>query len=182
MYYIADILLGEEPWLSNETGCSFPSPWRATSSSFTPIRPEPVDTPPLTEYVGNYGNKVFPGVTISVINGILSLAMNRMKGHLHPTDAIDKFQLEITEPWELAIEKIVNENYTMMSSFWFTRDKHNMTLSFDWHTDTWITFKKGVYLLDKDSKEGGISKASTYSLLTCNFMLCITVVLSRLQF
>ena len=182
MYYIADILLGEEPWLSKETGCSFPNPWRDTSSSFTPIRPEPVDTPPLTEYVGNYGNRVFPDVNISVIDGTLSLAMNRIKGNLHPTDAIDRFQLEITEPWELAIEKVVNENYTMMSSFWFTRDKDNMTISFDWHTDTWITFKKGVYLLDKESVEDSISKASTYSLLTCNFMLCITVVLSTLQF
>ena len=185
MYYIADKLLGEEPWLSTETGCSFPSPWRNSSSSFTPIKPDTVVTAPLTDYIGNYGNRVFPDVIISDNDGVLTLAMNRIKGNLHPTDSIDRFQLEITDPWEYAIEKVVSENYTTMSLFWFTRDENNTTVCFDWFMDTWITFRKGVYLLDEEDSQYSITKdnvstASKLSLVS-SLLICLSYILCRLS-
>ena len=194
MYYIADILLGEETWLSTETGCSFPSPWRNSYSPFTPIKPEPVVTPPLTDYIGYYGNRVFPDIIISDNAGVLTLAMNRIKGMLHPTDSIDRFQLEITDPWEYAIEKVVSENYTTMSPFWFTRDENNTTVSFDWFMDTWITFQKGVSLLDEGDSQystpndlrtdsitkDNVSTASRLSLVS-SLLICFSYILCRLS-
>ena len=176
MYYISDVLLGEEPWLSPETGCSFPSPWM-NITSFTSIEPDPVVTPPLTDYIGNYGNRIFPDVSIIQNDGFLMLDINRIKGKLHPTDSTDRFQLELTEPWEYAIEKVVSENYTLMSPIKFARDKDNKTISFDWFMDTWITFEKGVYLLDEEDSQystsngpstettdGPASKTSSYDI------------------
>ena len=153
LYFIADILLQEEPWLTQETACTFPSPWRNTTS-FTPSVATPPLSTSLTDYVGSYGNKIFPDVSITQDNETLKFDMNKIKGKLHPTSKSDEFQLELTDPWEYAVEKVVNENYTTMTKVRFIRSEANETERFDWFLDSWMPFQKGVSFLDDDDDIG----------------------------
>lgn len=174
--YIADILLQEEQWLTPDTGCTYPSPWKNASSIFPPEK-DTLLTPNLTDYVGRYGNRVFPDVSIVKVSDSLVFDMNRIKGKLHPTHTEDLFSLELTDPWEYAIEKVLSENYTSMSQFKFTRNEENETNGFDWLLDSWITFEKGVYLLDEsDDPSGDISSPAenvknSYCLIIGVFLL-----------
>ena len=178
MYFIADILLQEEPWMTQHTACTFPSPWRNTSiySPSNPIpTPQPL-SPVLSDYIGRYGNKVFPDINIVEDNENLKLEMNRIKGILHPTDQPDEFKLELTDPWEYAIEKVVNENLTITMSLKFKRNQDNETVKFDWLLDTWITFQKGVYLVDDEEDPISLSCNVTQSMIVMLGSIFIAIV------
>ncbi|XP_002737539.1 uncharacterized protein LOC100375482 [Saccoglossus kowalevskii] len=79
--YITDLYLDKTPWLTNDTACTYPSPWIPTTSNAdhpeSPlITDEGVDiaiatesTLSLVEYTGEYGNNAFGNVTIYLKEG-----------------------------------------------------------------------------------------------------------------
>ena len=65
--YISDLLLGEEPWLTAQTACSFPEPWFSKENySSHQESPYPTDTPAtsLEEYIGVYNHPGFGDITV----------------------------------------------------------------------------------------------------------------------
>ena len=63
--YITDLLLGVEPWLNENTVCSFPSPWSNVPISTNETYPPAIDPPEDSSiFVGTYGNFQFGNVTV----------------------------------------------------------------------------------------------------------------------
>lgn len=67
-YVLSDILLGEKQWIDNSTICSFPSPWKSTStwsSNNTQSIRWTVDD--VNQYTGDYAHRIFGNFKIREI-------------------------------------------------------------------------------------------------------------------
>lgn len=93
--YIADHLLGYDPWLDNTTVCSFPEPWKQGSTSKTKYRPSTDITSdrPLTEYEGTFSNKAYGNIEIHRNHSVGFLLANFGFGEfiLYPKSTADVF-------------------------------------------------------------------------------------------
>ncbi|KAK3592705.1 hypothetical protein CHS0354_037839 [Potamilus streckersoni] len=105
MYFVSDLLLGEKPWLSQVTSCTFPMPFVEEPMTFqTRLRIAP---PPrnFVEYIGQYGSPLFPDALVSTTKGsqtlILQIGILQFTGF--PTNHIDVFELDLIAPVEVAL-------------------------------------------------------------------------------
>ncbi|XP_064644453.1 uncharacterized protein LOC135498182 [Lineus longissimus] len=84
-HYIADVLLGLEPWLNSTSACKFPDPWlsefrRKSGADGTDDARKKRDVTylpharPMEDYVGTYGHLAF---------GNISIRLNEQDGKLH---------------------------------------------------------------------------------------------------
>ena len=98
--YIADLLLGYEPWLNTTTICTFPEPWmrRVTSQSETEVRRDLNAHRKLEEYTGVYFNHAY-----GALNFTLNTTSNRLVMHygfgvfdLYPKTEKDEFRADGT--------------------------------------------------------------------------------------
>lgn len=65
-YFIADILLQEEPWLNVSTVCTFPEPWKERPAPRNKTDEKlPADDYVVTRYLGHYGHRLNGEVVIS---------------------------------------------------------------------------------------------------------------------
>lgn len=99
-YYIADLLLGEEPWLTTANACQFPRPWNnATSqaSNNSVIVPGTIENPQF--YEGDYNNKLFGDIKISRNgSGELVVDYGRLTGMLRKTSGSGVLMMEVFGP------------------------------------------------------------------------------------
>ena len=129
------MLLGYEPWLNRDTACTFPSPWE--NSTTFPLPPyEMITNENLTDFVGTYGSHLLPDVTISMANNSapdssLRFDMNRIRGFLFPTDKEEQLGFHMSDPWEYAIERVINDNFTIRYPVDFVRTDDNDVIGFD---------------------------------------------------
>ncbi|XP_046552079.1 uncharacterized protein LOC124261767 [Haliotis rubra] len=89
LYYVADIVLGETPWLDKQTGCTFPKPWLDMAMFVPP--PDTDDTSvtpeyPLSDYAGSYFNPLVGEflVTLDKSKDQLQIKLNKLDGVLVP--------------------------------------------------------------------------------------------------
>ena len=147
LYYIADHLLGLEPWLNETTSCFFPNPWANWTAPEAKME-TPINDDNLTDYQGSYGNRMFPDITVSAGNSTLQLDSNKIHGILSPSLEKDRFLFDITEPWEYATN---TSQYALPTNVTFGRDatSGNVTkLTLKLEID--LTYTKGVSVLDLD--------------------------------
>ena len=144
--YIADHLLGFEPWLNESTACSFPNPWANwTVPQAKPETPTKLDN--FTDYEGSYGNRMFPDIIISADNATLHFNSNKVHGILHPSSEEDRFLFEITTPWEFA----TNTSNALPTNVTFVRDaKTGIVNELTLKLEVDLTYTKGVSVLDSD--------------------------------
>lgn len=65
-YFIADILLREEPWLNVSTVCTFPEPWKERPAPRNNTDDKlPADDYDVSRYLGHYGHRLNGEVVIS---------------------------------------------------------------------------------------------------------------------
>ena len=102
LYYLSDHLLELEPWLNETTACTFPQPW-AEETEIPPEDPEvPITVENITEFEGLFSYPLFPIAEVTTNSTDLLMKMNAFQGILHPSSEEDRFQWEITDPWEIA--------------------------------------------------------------------------------
>lgn len=84
--YIADLLLGYDPWLDNSTVCSFPEPWQKKSAKKPLVRPRKdiAADKPLTKYEGLFSNDGY---------GVIEIYHNDSAGFLMAIVGIGQFML-----------------------------------------------------------------------------------------
>ncbi|XP_064608798.1 uncharacterized protein LOC135472974 [Liolophura sinensis] len=65
--FIADLVLGYEPWLNTTSVCTFPAPWKETRPSGRdgPIKKDLTPTKPLDTYVGQYSLPLYGALDIT---------------------------------------------------------------------------------------------------------------------
>ncbi|KAH3854811.1 uncharacterized protein LOC127870813 [Dreissena polymorpha] len=126
--FVADLAMGMQPWLTPATACTFPEPWSKAFNSPYPS-PKKFTNNNTKDFVGEYGNDLMPDVKIyeeradDTERPVLWLQMNKVNGTLLPTEDKDTFQLKVVSPWEFAIERILNENFTVTYTTKFYRDQ-----------------------------------------------------------
>ena len=74
--YLADVALGETPWLNHTTMCSFPEPWYSLpASSHHAIDKTQQPTLPIGNYIGTYHNVPYGNLTVSSLrSSVLSIS------------------------------------------------------------------------------------------------------------
>ncbi|WAR18796.1 PBP4-like protein [Mya arenaria] len=159
--YVTDLALDIAPWLNLTTGCTFPAPWRKPFS-FHIDPPEILTNDNIEDFTGMYGNALLPDITIHVNTShdkrqILWLEMNKLQGELFPTTSNDSFTFKMVLPWEYAIERVLNENFTIQYPTDFFRDPikgqvlgFNITLS---GKNDVMTYRKCARFLNENACE-----------------------------
>lgn len=92
--YIADLLLGEEPWLNKTTVCTFPEPWyRPPSTKNNSIDKNIKSTRSLVSYVGVYHNELYGYLHVFTNTTTNTLQINYGDGSwlIYPTHTPDTF-------------------------------------------------------------------------------------------
>ncbi|ELU16889.1 hypothetical protein CAPTEDRAFT_195120 [Capitella teleta] len=99
-----DLLLDEDPWLNETTGCTYPDPWARqtppTPVSF-PVRQLQRSTRDLQEYPGTYSHEAFGEfiVTYHAENETLTYRFGiLLNGELKPADIVDDFYMTLGHP------------------------------------------------------------------------------------
>ena len=176
LFYLADILLGVEPWLNVSTACTFPAPWKPSGDDLE-IPPTPVfQNENLQEYVGLYGSSVLPDIAVELSEDAskLRFQQSRVKGILNPTAEPDSFQFKVTEPWEFAIEKKITETFMIKFPVQFYRDSEgivqNLTLTLDIAV---MPFRKGMRFPDVDNTSSGAEVHAAVSFLVMSLFLSV---------
>ncbi|XP_045182178.2 penicillin-binding protein 4-like [Mercenaria mercenaria] len=83
--YMADLLLGHEPWLDNVTVCSFPEPWKKKSDKpDAKPRTDIAADKPLSKYEGLFSNNAY---------GIIEIYLNDSSGFLMAKVGFGQFVL-----------------------------------------------------------------------------------------
>ncbi len=59
LYYLSDLLIGEETWINTTTVCQFPEPWDEVPPSYDIVWPTDTPTRPYSDFVGIYSNPGF---------------------------------------------------------------------------------------------------------------------------
>lgn len=137
LYYVSDILLGETPWISQGTVCTYPSPWvNSSQGSDTVPAPDNFTNENLADFVGTFGNKLLPDIRLSLKErdsgeAYIWLEMNRIKGELLLTADSDQFRFKMVEPWEYAIERIFSEHLILTYPVEFKRSDNGVVESFE---------------------------------------------------
>lgn len=100
-YYIADLLLDEDPWLDTVTSCQFPGPWLgAPEQGPSNTNDAPIFVPGLVEkpklFEGTYGNRLFGDIVIFIdTSGDLLANYSRILGKLHKTSQTHVLMLDM---------------------------------------------------------------------------------------
>jgi hypothetical protein len=92
--YIADLLLGEEPWLNKTTVCTFPEPWyRPPPTKNNSIDKNIKPTRSLVSYVGVYHNELYGYLHVLTNTTTNTLQINYGDGSwlIYPTHTPDIF-------------------------------------------------------------------------------------------
>ncbi|ELU16890.1 hypothetical protein CAPTEDRAFT_195121 [Capitella teleta] len=99
-----DLLLDEDPWLNETTGCTYPDPWARqtppTPVSF-PVRQLQRSTRDLQEYAGTYSHEAFGEfiVTYHAENETLTYRFGiLLNGELKPAEIVDDFYMTLGHP------------------------------------------------------------------------------------
>ena len=93
--YMADLLLGHDPWLDNSTVCSFPEPWKRKTDDSTSKRPSTdigADKE-LSKYEGQFSNKAYGRIEIYLNDsaGFLMAKVGFGRFILYPKSKADAF-------------------------------------------------------------------------------------------
>ncbi|KAL3881024.1 hypothetical protein ACJMK2_033224 [Sinanodonta woodiana] len=111
MYFVSDLLLGEKPWLNQQTSCTFPVPFVQEPMQYQ-IRLHNAPPPPppprnLLEYIGQYGSPLFPDSIVSTNKGsqTLILQIGALLFTVFPTNHIDVYELHLIAPVEVALSE-----------------------------------------------------------------------------
>lgn len=92
--FIADLLLGYQPWLNTETVCTFPEPWRKKlNSPDSRQRTDIAAQRDLSAYEGTYGNKAYGQLEVYINETMNKLIFKFGIGQfiLHPKSTKDYF-------------------------------------------------------------------------------------------
>ena len=98
-HFIADIMLGEQPWLNTSIACTYPHPWKETKPRPpTPEIPNDAIQHPVNHYVGYYNHPAFSSIHITQGNSesVLNLHMDQhlnIRLHYNSTDDIFRGEL-----------------------------------------------------------------------------------------
>lgn len=120
--FIADLLLGHEPWLNSSTVCSFPEPWKTKSkSSKTEVDKNIKSKRPLSDYEGVYENKAYGKMEVyfNVSNNRLMAKCGFGQMILYPKTTANQFYAE-----GYGIMKYLKD----FSTFEFFREKANKAI------------------------------------------------------
>jgi hypothetical protein len=117
--YIADVMMGEEPWLNASTVCSFPQPWHPPPATMAPPVGRNKTIPsqrPLSAYEGSYRDDGY---------GEISVVYNKSESQLSGTYGFAEFMLYPTDEKDIfAVETIdILAHYWTLSDFHFQADK-----------------------------------------------------------
>ena len=102
LQYIADLLIGETPWITAEGACEFPAPYKQDSDDESSVAPLPQDYPPhqLSKYVGTYNHPGFGDIEVSIRTSPteqLFLSMGRfLRAQLFYNSTSDRFYTNLT--------------------------------------------------------------------------------------
>ena len=93
--YMADLLLGHDPWLDNSTVCSFPEPWKRKPDDSPSKRPSTdigADKD-LSKYEGQFSNKAYGRIEIYLNDsaGFLMAKVGFGRFILYPKSKADSF-------------------------------------------------------------------------------------------
>lgn len=147
--YISDYLLGLEPWLNSTTACTFPKPWQNGTSTASEVKETPSHVDNFTDYEGSYGNHLFADAEVYSNTSSLYLNSNHIHGILHPSTEQDKFQFEITYPWEFS----PHDNNTQRPNITFNRDQTTgMVNALTVQLEVGLKYFKGESLFDVSTK------------------------------
>ena len=125
--YINDLLLGEDPWLTPETACTFPEPWFPKRNHIRRQRPPfPSDMPSesLESYIGVYSHPGFGNITIlsNTDNTQLYLYLGQfLEAALHYDASEKTFYAELT------------------GKLWFMTERYPVRFAKQYTTDTFDT-------------------------------------------
>lgn len=93
--YMADLLLGHEPWLDNATVCSFPEPWKTKPDDSPDKRPvtDIAADKELSEYEGQFSNTAYGKIEIYLNDsaGYLMAKVGYSRFILYPKSKADEF-------------------------------------------------------------------------------------------
>ena len=178
-YYVADLGLGEEPWLNLTNACGFPEPWlNATSAAGAEEEeedPQHNDTVIVDDdaegggfegrdrFTGSYGHLLFGDVEIAA-NGSRGLRAkyNRLEGRLHRTTAASGGSVAMLEVGGgLAFLSRTGDNATKYVKFNFTRPAgggpyQELEVSApDMGEMDPLVFRRGVQFADPVTDSGG---------------------------
>lgn len=179
--YVSDLALGFKPWLDLDTACSFPSPWKnLTDLPIGPLKKYQNDH--IRDFEGIYGSKLLPDIHIKVTDtrdrgSHLSFQMNRLTGELLPTEKNDTFNLQFLEPFEYAIERKINDDFSLVYPTIFQRDAQNNVVGFNvtfLSSKDIMEYTKGSRFLNEDNITSG--SGFVRSSLLCGLLcLCFLV-------
>ncbi len=98
-YCISDLLLGYDPWLSVDTICTFPEPWKPTNSYYpyrihTELEKGIPPTRKYDAYVGTYRHDFLGDINVVIKDGMLCMEYGRIgQFELYPNGIDDEFRL-----------------------------------------------------------------------------------------
>ncbi|XP_064597703.1 uncharacterized protein LOC135464140 [Liolophura sinensis] len=112
--FMADMMLGENPWLNTKTACVYPKPWISKPPKDLPhgTFPELGSQRNLSEYVGVYGHRLLGDVKVFINESTKKLQLTlgeRVRAVLYPTAEKDVFRWELQAP--LAFMNVEYPNY-----------------------------------------------------------------------
>ena len=102
LYFVVDILLGEEPWLNTSNACYFPTQWQnydMPPSHLVNSVPNIINDTffDSNKFTGTYGHKLFGNVEVSSdMENHLHVRFGRIEGRLHTTLDNNVAILEVT--------------------------------------------------------------------------------------
>lgn len=98
-YYISDLLLGLEPWLTKTNIVTFPEPWKSRDAYFIPKSKSLIDktlssTHPIETYIGKYSHGFLGEADIFTESGELRMNMGKIgKFALYANGSEDEFRM-----------------------------------------------------------------------------------------
>ena len=126
-YYMSDILLNKQPWLDERTACLYPALGVSSlgdelgedewiQHELPKLQPTHILafinlTIPLSRFEGTYQSSYTTDIIVQTDpenKKRLVFEMGKMSGILHPTGKSYQFMMEVTQPFEYAIQFISN--------------------------------------------------------------------------